>query len=92
MEDETGEAVEFIPITILSSDAQSVLGGPRKFNERARWDEGHNDERVQTRTRFTHQEFDMHIHSQTTVYMTTRPPALVRPPVRMDEQNAFWHR
>ncbi len=55
MEDQTGEPVEFIPITVLNTNSQSVLGGPRKYNElMSKYDEGNNDERRQTRTSFTH--------------------------------------
>ena len=99
MEDR-GEDAEFIPITVLSSDQNVVRGGPRRHMDvTGLTEEGtQGDERKQWVSSVTHDSFNIHNRQELTMYMSkgslAEPNPLqskIRPPVRLEEQSAFWH-
>lgn len=99
VEDQRGEELEFIPITVLHSDKNVVDGGPRRnFAFTGLNDEGGQDERLTERKAWVHSEFDIKNRQQITVWMTGHgcrghnAMSDASTDRDLDEQYAFWHR
>ena len=99
VEDRRGEELEFIPITVLTSDKNIVDGGPRRnYAFSGLNDEGNQDERLVERKAWSHKEFDIKNRQQVTVWMTGHgcrghtAMSDASSEVDLKEQYAFWHR